>query len=275
MHFRGTVGTATAISRLHNYSPLSSLTVSLGNLATESFEQLQLVAHSCARLRKLSVDITPGTEREELFSPLRWKSGVSKPLELESLRIAGFNIRMPTQCPIVDDLSVMTNEHRLRDLTIEAVCYLPNIACTRLKTLRVSMLDDRVDEINDCLRMAKLLRACNGLKELDLSGFGVLAQESLLSQPQDQVFGEFLTKLKLHEYERSTGIQQRPVLDRAMISQLAAQCPRLTTLTVDVAYEADWVCYIPRAVLDRIELTSLLQALPGIARASKVLLVSP
>lgn len=189
------------------------------------------MAYSCPNLSRLSITIEHGSDRSEA-EHLQWQDHTHRPLVLHTLELDGF-------CPGVaggSALAVMTDVSSLEHLSIVNVPSVPSLDCGNLKSLRIALNGNQNDDSAEVTRMTAFLYLCKFLEELDLTGFTTCFDPRTFEH-----LGKSLKILRLHEYERKTGLQLRPVLSPEAILTLGVKFPRLDILGLDMAYRGQWV----------------------------------
>ena len=225
----GVLDTSIALSNLRSNPTLVSLAVILSNGHFEAFSALQVVAHSCLNLERLSITIKshdnePGPQ---------WQDIPGQCLRLSTLQLDGCCSGVTG----VSDLAAMTDMSRLENVSILNVSSIPALSCESLRSLRIALNDQRLDDRSDLDQLSDFLYRCNFMEELDLTGATVCMDAQLLEH-----LGKSLKVLRLHEYESKWGPQHRRVLTEEQIEALGIQCPNLDILGLDIGYQGQWVC---------------------------------
>ena len=226
----GVFDTSVALSELRSNPTLVSLAVILSNGHFEAFSELQVAAHSCPNLVRLSITIQPHDDEP---GP-QWQDVPGKCLRLSTLQLDGCCSGVTG----VKNLAAMTDMSRLKNLSVLNVCSIPILSCEGLRSLKVALNDQRLDDCSDLDQMSEFLYRCSSIEELDLTGATVCMDSQLLEH-----LGKSLKVLRLHEYESKLGLQRRRILSEEQIEALGVQCPNLDTLGLDIGYQGQWVSW--------------------------------
>lgn len=186
------VDTFVALSYLRSNPTLASLAVILSNVNFESFSELQVVAHSCSNLERLSITI----ETYDNEPGPQWQDVPGKCLSLSTLQLDGCCSGVTG----VTDLAAMTDMSRLRNVSILNISSIPVLSCEGLRSLQIAFNEQRLDDRSDLDEMSDFLYRCNSIEELDLTG----ATDSMDAQLLKHL-GKSLKVLRLHEYESRLG----------------------------------------------------------------------
>lgn len=225
----GVFDTFVALSDLRSNFTLVSLAVILSNGHVKAFSELQVVAHSCPNLKRLSITMKPHDNEP---GP-QWQDVPGKCLRLSTLQLDG----CCSGTTGVTDLAAMTDISRLENVSILNVSSIPILGCEDLRSLQITLHDQRVDDCSDLDRMTEFLHRCNSIEELDLTGATVCMDAQLLEH-----LGKSLKVLRLHEHESRLGLQHRRILSDEQIEALGVQCSNLDVLGLDIGYQGQWVC---------------------------------
>lgn len=224
----GVLDTSVALSDLRSNPTLISLAVILSNGHFEAFSELQVAAHSCPNLKRLSITIKPNDNEP---GP-QWQDVPGKRLRLSTLQLDGCCSGVTG----VSDLAAMTDMSRLKSVSILNVRFIPVLNCEGLKSLQIALYDERLDDRGDLDQLSEFLYRCKSIEELDLTGATVCMDPQLLEH-----LGKSLKVLRLHENESTLGPQRRRILSREQIEALGVQCPNLDILGLDIGYQGQWV----------------------------------
>jgi hypothetical protein len=225
----GVFDTYVALSDLRFNPTLVSLAVRLSTQHFQAYSELQVAAHSCPNLEKLSITIQ---EFENEPGP-QWQDVPGKCLRLRTLQLKGYSSGIAG----VTDLAAMTDMSRLKNVSILNVCSIPVLSCENIRSLQIAFNDQRLDDHSDLDRLSGFLYRCNYVEELDLTGATACMDAQLLEH-----LGKSLKVLRLHEHESLLGPQRRRILSEEQIEALGVQCPNLDILGLDIGYQAQWVC---------------------------------
>lgn len=220
--------TPVALSDLRSNPTLVSLAVTLSGMSFEAFSKLQ-AAHSCPNLERSSITISSHDDKP---GP-QWQDVPGQCLRLSTLQLDGYCSKVPG----VTDLAAMTDMSRLRNLSILDVSSLPVLSCEGLRSLRIALNYQRLDDRSDLDQISEFLYRCNSIEELNLTGATECMDAQLLEH-----LGKSLKALRLHEYESKLGPERRRILSEKQIKALGVQCPNLDVLGLDIGYQGQWVC---------------------------------
>ena len=227
----GVFDTSVALSVLRSNPTLVSLAVILSNGHFKAFSELQVAAHSCPNLERLSLTIMPHNNEP---GP-EWQDvpGKCLCLRLSTLQLDG----CCSGATGVTNLAALTDMSRLKHLLILNVSSIPVLSCEGLRSLQIALNDQRLDDRSDLDRFSEFLYRCNSIEELDLTGATVCMNAQLLEH-----LGKSLKVLRLHEHESKLGPQRRRILSEEQIEALGVQCLKLDILGLDIGYQGQWVC---------------------------------
>lgn len=225
----GVRDTSVALSHLRSNPTLVSLAVIFSSGHFEAFSELQIVAHSCPNLERLSITIKPNDNEP---GP-QWQDVPGKCLRLSTLQLDGCCSGVTG----VTDLAAMTDMSRLKNLSILNASTTPVLSCEGLRSLQIALNDQQLDDRSDLDQMVDFLYRCYSIEELDLTGATVCMEAQLLEH-----LGKSLKVLRLHEHELKLGPQRRQILSEQQIEALGVQCPNLDILGLDIGYQGQWVC---------------------------------
>lgn len=217
-----------ALSDLRSNPTLVSLAVILSNTNFRAFSELQEAVHSCPNLETLSIRI----ETHANEPGPQWQDVQGKRLRLSTLQLHGCCSGVTG----VTDLAAMTDMSRLKNLSILNVSSVPVLSCEGLRSSRIAMNDQRLDDRSDLDQLTEFLHQCNSIVELDLTGATVCVDAPLLEH-----LGKSLKILRLHEHESTLGPQRRRILSEEQIEALGVQCANLDVLGLDIGYQGQWV----------------------------------
>lgn len=222
---------AQTLPRLCASPCLFSLDVEIGSGQFQAFRVLQKVLASATNLRDLSIASNFNSARLPTYQEI----GSSNPLHLRSLEIYNRNYEIwnfPVVWPMLERLS-LDDYYFLPEV-------LPDLA--GLKSFKF-----RTGHSSNVLPLIIAMQGCKSLESLDLTGsIGFI---NTVGEDFWERVGKTLTKLRLHEEEKTERVGSRPTLSVTNMGHLAKHCHKLRSLGLDLACNGrEWVSLISHIV---------------------------